>query len=144
MNRIIEKGQKEYDLGDLVQLLKKNPYIDECGAIFTFEGIMRSKERGKTVSKLTISIPSTDMAEAELERISREVQRKYGVRQIVVVHYIGEFSPGDTLFQAAVAGPHRQETRDALKELIERVKYELDFKKEEETDSGINIIMSGG
>ena len=29
-------------------------------------------------------------------------------------------------------------------EIIERVKYELDFKKEEEGSAGSNIIMSGG
>jgi len=31
-----------------------------------------------------------------------------------------------------------------LNEVIERVKYELDFKKEEHTEDGTNIIMSGG
>lgn len=45
---------------------------------------------------------------------------------------------------AVVAGSHRGETQKALNEIIERVKYELDFKKEEYTDGGTNIIMSGG
>ena len=44
----------------------------------------------------------------------------------------------------AVAGAHRQETRSALNEVIERVKYELDFQKEEETNQGNRIIMSEG
>lgn len=48
------------------------------------------------------------------------------------------------MFLAAVAGPHRHETRAALEEIVERVKYELDFKKEEQGSAGTNIIMSGG
>ena len=51
---------------------------------------------------------------------------------------------GDSLFLAVVAGAHRQETQKALNAVVERVKYELDFKKEELTDDGTNIIMSGG
>jgi molybdopterin synthase catalytic subunit len=32
----------------------------------------------------------------------------------------------------------------ALEEIIERVKFELEFKKQEEGSAGTNIIMSGG
>ena len=56
----------------------------------------------------------------------------------------GSFKPGDQLFLTVVAGAHRHETKAALNDIIERVKYELDFKKEEHTDNGTNIIMSGG
>jgi molybdopterin synthase catalytic subunit len=48
------------------------------------------------------------------------------------------------MFLAAVAGAHRHETRAALEEIIERVKFELDFKKVEEGSAGSNVIMSGG
>ncbi len=61
-----------------------------------------------------------------------------------VVHYLGQFLPGDPMFLAVVAGAHRHETRAALEEIIERVKYDLDFQKEEHGSAGSNIIMSGG
>ncbi|MEN6292672.1 MAG: molybdenum cofactor biosynthesis protein MoaE, partial [Methanobacterium sp.] len=51
---------------------------------------------------------------------------------------------GDSLLLVVVAGAHRGETVDALKESIERIKHDLEFKKEEFTDEGKNIIMSGG
>nr|WP_305557681.1 molybdenum cofactor biosynthesis protein MoaE [Methanobrevibacter sp. V74] len=35
-----------------------------------------------------------------------------------VIHYIGEFYTGDMLFLVAVLGNHRDETLDALKEVI--------------------------
>lgn len=30
-----------FRMEDLIEHLKKSPYLDECGAVFTFEGIVR-------------------------------------------------------------------------------------------------------
>jgi len=78
-----------------------------------------------------------------LETIVEEVKDKYSVKEIAVVHYLGEFFTGDTLFLVAVAGAHRQETLEALKEIIERTKFDLDFQKDEHTNQGTNIISKG-
>ena len=48
------------------------------------------------------------------------------------------------LFLVAVLGAHRAETLDALKEVIETVKYEVEFKKEEISEEGTKTILAGG
>jgi molybdopterin synthase catalytic subunit len=142
--RIIKKEEENVTIGDLINQVKKSSKIDECGAIFSFEGIVRGVEENKQVKKLIMSTPDIEKAEKELKEIIAEVKDKYGVAEIAAVHYIGEFYTGDSLLLVVVAGGHRGETRDALKESIERIKFELDFKKEEYTEEGKNIIMSGG
>ncbi len=142
--RIIEKNAETINICDLMDSVKKNPRIKECGAIFTFEGIVRGKEINKNTTKMDLTTPDLKATEKELLDIVKDIQDKHGVVEIAVVHYIGKFSPGDPLFLTVVAGPHRHETKAALNDVIERVKYELDFKKEEHTDNGTNIIMSGG
>jgi len=142
--RIIEKGVEEISIDSLINKVKKNPGIIECGAIFSFEGIVRGKETTKKTVKMDLTTPDLDETEKELKEIVSGIKNKHSVIEIAVVHYVGTFTPGDPLFLAVVAGPHRQETREALNEVIERVKYELDFKKEEHTEDGTNIIMSGG
>lgn len=144
MAHIIEKGNKTFNIADLQESLKKNSRINECGAIFTFEGIVRGKEPGKNVKKIKLTTPDPEISKKELETIINETKNKYGIIDLAIVHYVGEFTVGETLFLAAAAGSHREETQKALKEVIERVKYELDFKKEEHTPDGTNIIMSGG
>lgn len=144
MAHIINKGEKAIDICQMMEFVRNNPGIDECGAIFSFEGIVRGKEPGKTTWKMELTTPNREASEKELEEIMDDVKKKYGVVEIAVVHYLGEFKVGDSLFLAVVAGPHRGETRKALNEVIERVKYELDFQKEEYTQGGTNIIMSGG
>lgn len=93
---------------------------------------------------MDLTTPNQLETEKELKELVYDVKQKYGVLEIAVIHYIGNFKPGDPLFLTAVSGSHRDETRKALNEIIERVKYELDFKKEEHTEDGTNIIMSGG
>ncbi|MDI6724303.1 MAG: molybdenum cofactor biosynthesis protein MoaE [Methanobacterium sp.] len=142
--KILKNDEENITLCDLISQIKKNPKIDECGAIFSFEGIVRGKEENKQVQKLIMSTPDMEKTEKELIEIIEDVKSKYGVAEIAAVHYIGEFYTGDSLVLVVVAGAHREEARDALKESIERIKYELDFKKEEFTDNGKNIILSGG
>lgn len=142
--RVIKKNEEIVTIPDLINQVKKNPKIDECGAVFSFEGIVRGKENETKVKKLILSTPDIQKTEAELKKIIEEVKNKHGVAEIAAVHYIGEFYTGDSLLLVVAAGAHRGETLDALKESIERVKFDLEFKKEEFTDEGKNIIMSGG
>jgi molybdopterin synthase catalytic subunit len=142
--RIINKSSEKINICDLMESVKANPRIIECGAIFSFEGIVRGKEIDKNTTKMDLTTPNLEETENELKDIIKEIKEKHDVIEIAVVHYIGKFTPGDPLFLTVVAGAHRRETRAALNDVIERVKYELDFKKEEHTDNGTNIIMSGG
>lgn len=142
--KLIKKDEELISIKDLIDNVKKSPYLDESGAIFTFEGIVRGKENDSEVKNLILSTPDMDKTQKSLETIVEEVKDKFSVKEIAVVHYLGEFFPGDPLFLVAVAGAHRQETLEALKEVIERTKFDLDFQKDEHTNQGTNIIMSGG
>lgn len=142
--RVIKKDEEIVTIPDLINQVKKNPKIDECGAVFSFEGIVRGKENETKVKKLNLSTPNIQKTEKELKKIIEEVKNKHGVTEIAAVHYIGEFYTGDSLLLVVAVGAHRGETADALKESIERIKFDLEFKKEEFTEEGKNIIMSGG
>ena len=83
------------------------------------------------LEKLILTTPDKETTQKEIEAIVENAKIKYNVAEISVVHYLGEFYTGDSLFLVAVLGNHRGETLDALKEVIETVKYEVEFKKEE-------------
>ena len=144
ITRIITDSQETINQNNIMEQLKLSPLLKECGALFSFDGIVRGKDKAKNTSKLILTTPNREKTEKDLKKIIKEVKEKYGVKEISVVHYIGEFQPGDSLFLAVVAGAHRHESMAALDELIERVKYDLDFKKVEEGSAGTKTIMSGG
>lgn len=142
--RIIEKNEDIITISDLINDIKKSRKIDDSGAIFTFEGLVRGNEPGKKVDKLILTTPDKEKTKNDIENIIEDIKLKYGVYKINVVHYIGEFYTGDSLFLVAILGAHRDESYDALKNTIERVKFEVDFKKEEISNKGSKTILAGG
>ena len=142
--KVIQGKEDKVTIPDLLEDLKKNPKIDYCGAIYTFEGIVRGKEENMDLEKLILSTPDKEATAKEIEEIVENAKIKYNVAEISVVHYLGEFYTGDSLFLVAVLGNHRGETLDALKEVIERVKYDVEFKKEEISKQGTKTILAGG
>ena len=142
--RIIQKDDDYVSIGDLVEDLKKSQKVDEAGAIYSFEGFVRGQEENLTVEKLILTTPDVDKAKEDIKSIIETAKVKFGVFDINVVHYIGEFYTGDPLFLVSVLGPHRGETLKALSEVVERVKHEVDFKKEEVSNQGTKTIMAGG
>ena len=142
--KVIEAKEDKITIPNLLKDLKKNTKIDYCGAIFTFEGIVRGKEENMDLEKLILTTPDKEATKKEIEKIVENVKIKYNVVEISVVHYIGEFYTGDSLFLVAVLCNHREETLNALKEVIEKVKYDVEFEKEEISKQGTKTILAGG
>ena len=142
--KVIEAKEDKITIPDLLNDIKKNTKIDYCGAIFTFEGIVRGKEENMDLEKLILTTPDKETTKKEIEAIVENTKIKYNVAEISVVHYVGEFYTGDSLFLVAVLGGHRGETLDALKEVIEKVKFDVEFKKEEISKQGTKTILAGG
>ncbi|WP_407379249.1 molybdenum cofactor biosynthesis protein MoaE [Methanobrevibacter sp.] len=142
--KVIEGKEDKVTMHDLLNDLKKNTKIDYCGAIFSFEGIVRGKEENMDLEKLILTTPDKEKTKEEIEAIVENAKIKYNVAEISVVHYLGEFYTGDSLFLVAVLGGHRGESLDALKEVIEKVKFEVEFKKEEISKQGTKTILAGG
>ncbi|MBO5151080.1 MAG: molybdenum cofactor biosynthesis protein MoaE [Methanobrevibacter sp.] len=142
--KVIEGKEDKVTMHDLLDDLKKNTKIDYCGAIFSFEGIVRGKEENMDLEKLILTTPDKKETQKEIEAIVENAKIKYNVAEISVVHYLGEFYTGDSLFLVAVLGNHRGESLDALKEVIEKVKFDVEFKKEEISKQGTKTILAGG
>ena len=142
--KVIEGKEDKVTMPDLLADLKKNSKVDYCGAIFSFEGIVRGKEENMDLEKLILTTPDKEKTKKEIEDIVENAKIKFNVTEISVVHYIGEFYTGDSLFLVAVLGGHRGESLDALKEVIEKVKFEVEFKKEEISKQGTKTILAGG
>ncbi len=142
--RVIEAKEDKVTIADLIDDLKKSVKVDYSGAIFTFEGIVRGKEENMNLKKLILTTPNKEKTLKDIEDIVENTKIKYNIFEISVIHYIGEFYTGDSLFLVAVLGGHREESLNALKEVIEKVKFDVEFKKEEISDNGTKTILAGG
>ncbi|WP_180093923.1 MULTISPECIES: molybdenum cofactor biosynthesis protein MoaE [unclassified Acinetobacter] len=114
----------------------------ECGGIGVFIGAVRNHHEGKAVKalKYTAYVP---VAEKMIRQIEQEIQAKYGVSYVRVVHRIGALQVGDTAIIAMAYAPHRREAFAACEEAVERVKHEVPVWKEEFYMDGSSQYVEG-
>jgi len=126
---IHQKGQ--FSLQDLLNSTRANPKFRNAGAIMMFIGVVRGKTRlGETVKKLELEAYEEKANEA-IDSICKDLQKKEGIVDVQIHHFIGDFNVGEDLVYVLVAGSHRHNIFPVLKEAVERYKKEVPmFKKE--------------
>jgi molybdopterin synthase catalytic subunit len=100
------------------------------GAVVTFDGIVRNNFEGRQVRFLEYEAYA-EMAEKKMADIGAEVQRKFAVGAIAMVHRLGHLEIGESSIVIAVAAPHRHAAFEACAYAMDRVKEEVPVWKKE-------------
>ena len=114
----------------------------ECGGVGIFVGTVRNHHQGKAVKALKYTAYAP-VAEKMIRQIEQEIQAKYGVSYVRVVHRIGALDIGDTAIIAMAYAAHRREAFQACEEAVERVKHEVPVWKEEFYMDGSSQYVEG-
>ena len=78
-----------------------------------------------------------DMAARVLDEIAGEAAERLGTSRIAVVHRVGELEIGEVSVAIAASSPHRAESFDATRYVIEELKKRLPvWKKEHYVEGG--------
>jgi molybdopterin synthase catalytic subunit len=106
----------------------------DVGAVVTFTGICRGGADG--VAAMTLE-HYPGMAEAEIARHVEEVQRRWPLQGVTVIHRYGRLVPGDNIVLVVTAAAHRGEAFAAAEFLMDYLKTSAPFwKREERADGG--------
>lgn len=109
---------------------------DECGAVVTFEGVVRKySDEGQDVTGLSYEAHEA-MATGEFEQIATEARERFGTCIVAIVHRIGELSIGEVSVAVAVAAPHRSAAFDACEYAIDELKRRAPIWKKEHYVAG--------
>jgi molybdopterin synthase catalytic subunit len=100
------------------------------GAVVTFDGIVRNNFDGRPVRYLAYEAYAA-MAEKKMAEIGAEVQQKFAIGEIAMVHRIGRLEIGESSIVIAVAAPHRHAAFEACAYAMDRVKTEVPVWKKE-------------
>jgi len=100
------------------------------GAVVTFDGIVRNNFDGRSVRYLAYEAYAA-MAEKKLAEVGAEVQQKFAIGEIAMVHRIGRLEIGESSIVIAVAAPHRHAAFEACAYAMDRVKAEVPVWKKE-------------
>ncbi len=114
---------------------------DDCGAVVVFMGTVRDDSEGKRVLYLEYDV-YPEMAYKKLCEIAAEVQAKWGLGNVSIVHRVGKLEIGETAVVIAVGSPHRLAAFQACQYAIDRIKEVVPIWKKEFYEDGSAWIGS--
>ena len=114
----------------------------ECGGIGIFIGTVRNHHEGKAVKALKYTA-YTPVSEKMIRQIEQEIQQKFAVAYVRVIHRIGALNIGEKAIIAIAYAAHRREAFAACEEAVERVKHEVPVWKEEFYLDGSSQYVAG-
>ncbi|WLR47557.1 molybdenum cofactor biosynthesis protein MoaE [Halobacillus litoralis] len=107
----------------------------EAGAVNTFIGTVREFTKGKRTLFLQYETYK-DMAEKKLEQISKEIEQRWPSAEVAIAHRIGRLEITDIAVIIAVSTPHRNDSYEASRYAIERIKEIVPIWKKEHWEDG--------
>ena len=105
------------------------------GAYVLFEGVVRNHNEGKAVESIDYEA-YLPMAEKEMANVIDHVRAVYPDVAIAVVHRLGHLVIGDASIAIVCASPHRAESFDACRAMIDRIKKTVPIWKKERGPDG--------
>jgi molybdopterin synthase catalytic subunit len=120
------------DVGALVT----GAFRPDCGAVATFVGTTRvDSSSGASVEYLEYEA-YRPMADRKLEEIGAELEERWTVGHVSIVHRIGRVYPGEPSVVMVVASPRRGPAFEASRYAIERIKEIVPIWKREVWSDG--------
>ena len=115
---------------------------DADGAVILFLGVVRNHNEGEAVRGLGYDAYDA-MAARVLDEIAGEAAERLGTPRVAVVHRVGELEVGETSVAIAASSPHRAESFDAARWVIEEIKKRLPVWKKEHYAGGESEWVEG-
>ena len=127
---------EDFDIGAEVKALTEGR--TDIGALVTFSGLVRDTNGGTVASMELEHYPG--MTEKELSRIEAEANKRWPLQASLIIHRVGELSPGDNIVLVVAASAHRQAAFDAASFLMDYLKTRAPFWKREGTGDNAHWV----
>ena len=108
---------------------------DANGAVAIFAGVVRNYTGDKRTDHLVYEA-YPEMAEKKMEEIGKEIEMRWGITDIGILHRIGKLEIGEISVLIAVSSPHRAESFAACQYAIDRLKQIVPIWKKEVGEDG--------
>ena len=111
----------------------------DVGAVVTFTGVCRGSERGEPIAALMLE-HYPGMAEAEIKRHADEAITRWPLQGLTIIHRFGRIAPGENIVLVVTASSHREAAFHAAEFLMDYLKTNAPFWKQEEGARGASWI----
>jgi len=125
---------EDFDVSDEVEALTAGQ--PTTGAVATFTGYVRG---GDGLTALILE-HYPGMTEREIARIAAEAARRWSLTGVTIIHRIGRLELGERIVLVAVASSHRGAAFEACEFLMDYLKTQAPFWKQEERGGGVDWV----
>ena len=108
----------------------------QFGATAVFIGSMRDFNEDVSVNKMCLE-HYPGMTEKFLTELAQQAQQQWQLLDVLIVHRVGEVTPGDTIVLVATWSAHRAHAYEANRHLMEALKSKAPFWKKETLEDGV-------
>ena len=92
------------------------------GAVIAYVGTVRDVSHDRRVIFMEHQVSLQDLARQELELIAEEIEHRWQLKDVSIIHRIGKLRTGEILLVVAIGAPHRVEAFEACQYAIDRFK----------------------
>ena len=131
---------EDFDPGGELEQLRAH-CAGQAGAVVCFVGLVRDLNEGETVLGLTLE-HYPGMTEKALDQIEQETRRRWELTASIIIHRVGPLAPNDRIVFVAAASPHRKSAFEACEYMIDTLKTQAPFWKNEATPGGNRWVES--
>ncbi len=129
----IRVQQAAFDPGAEIALLLAGR--TDIGGIGCFIGTVRGTAQDRPIEAMTLE-HYPGMTERALQRIADDAAARWQLLACTVIHRTGRLNPGESIVLVLTAGPHRQAALDSTAFLIDWLKTNAPFWKQEHFATG--------
>jgi molybdopterin synthase catalytic subunit len=114
--------------------------VGEAGAMVTFTGIVRSTPE-RPIHALILEC-YVELACNEIEALVETARQRFGLIDADVIHRHGRLLPGEPIMQVTTLAPHRRAAFEGAEFLMDYLKTDAPFWKQEETATGTEWVQA--
>ncbi|MHA1565064.1 MAG: molybdenum cofactor biosynthesis protein MoaE [Alphaproteobacteria bacterium] len=130
---MIKVQSEDFDVG--AELAALSAGDTTIGGVASFVGYVRGNPGPDRITAMTLE-HYPGMTEKMLAHIETEAQQRWPLAATLIIHRFGRLEPGDRIVLVACASSHRQAAFEACNFLMDWLKTEAPFWKQEQTASG--------
>ncbi|WP_108397198.1 molybdenum cofactor biosynthesis protein MoaE [Devosia submarina] len=111
---------------------------DNAGAAATFTGVVRSNPQDP-ITALTLEC-YPELALNQLNDLLAQATNRFDLLAATIIHRYGTLHPGEPIVQVMTLSPHRQAAFEAAEFLMDFLKTDAPFWKQETTPQGTHWV----
>lgn len=129
-------SQASFDSGALLTAFQADH--PEAGAAVTFTGMVRSSPDRPITALILECYP--ELAQNEIAALRENAIARFALIDAAILHRYGRLVPGEPIMQVMTLAPHRQAAFEGAQFLMDYLKTDAPFWKQEETANGVEWV----